>query len=87
LVNSFVPSAWQVDHNDLARIHFRHHLDGLSQGVGAFQGWDDPFRFRKELESSDCLIISYRVVLCQATVLKEGVGWPDARVVRPAEIE
>ena len=77
----FIPAPGEVDDDDLILRHFSGNFSGLGEGVGSFQGGQDPFAAGEELEGFEGFGIGDAGVFDAAGVFPVGVLGADAGVV------
>ena len=80
---SLSPRPGQVDDQNRLLARLLGQLQRMGEGVGGFEGADDPFRAGEQGEGVERLLIGRADIVGAAAVLEEGVLGPDRRIIEP----
>src|SRR5579859_2097076 len=77
----FVSAPGNIQNHKLVALHLRSTVHQLRQCVRRFQGGDNSLDSCESLRGFDCVLVSYRCVLCTPAVREPCVFRPDRRVI------
>ena len=83
-----IATAGEVDDQHLLQLRiFTGHFQAMGQGMGGFQGWNDPFMPSQLLEGVQRLLIGDGDIFGTPSGGQVGVLRADGGEVEPAEME